>query len=577
MNRITLQMLIVAMVVMVFVIRPADAVEGEVSGVWVENQVMTGHCFVSSGDSLVIEPGVEIRSVSNFNFIVYGTLVAIGTEARPIRFYANGGRGAWGGVRFNGRSSNNSVMGYCEVSYCTRGILLENGTEARVYNCTIQQASWDGIRIEGSNGSVNDCDVTLVTRTGIVVVEGSRPTISKCRISRCDDHGISVGSGCTTIIEDNVISDVGDHGITVASTSIISGNLVLNCGDRGINLHEATRSVLTRNIVDNAQGGYGIEIYRANNVTLENNDIIGCRQTGIHIFSSNTIRLTNNIIASNGQYGLDVQEAFPYLSHNNLTGNTSGNYNGCEAGRDDISVSPMLGQDYIPLENSPMIDAGDEVIPLDPDGSLPDIGARFRNMNVPPVIVSYEPEDFELLDGGGEIEFSVEAEDANDQVPENNDPHPLLYSWFVNDFPEQQGEASSLTHLFEVDGEYCVLVIVDDGYYEGRTSHSWEFVVENAAAPPFETLPPTECRLSAPYPNPFNATARFELVTAVSGETRIRVMDIAGRQVSAIWIGDLSAGRHSFPIDATGIPTGEYVLFVETQTENFSRTLIVIK
>ncbi|MDP8229258.1 MAG: hypothetical protein P9M15_07385, partial [Candidatus Electryoneaceae bacterium] len=133
MNRIMLQMLITAMVVMVLVIRPADAIEGEVSGVWVQNQMMTGHCFVGSGDSLVIEPGVEVRSTGNYNFIVFGTLVAIGTEDRPIRFMSTRAQpGQWGGVRFNGRSSNNSVMRFCEVMHCTRGILLENGTEATV-------------------------------------------------------------------------------------------------------------------------------------------------------------------------------------------------------------------------------------------------------------------------------------------------------------------------------------------------------------------------------------------------------------------------------------------------------------
>ena len=43
--------------------------------------------IVNAGDTLVIQPGVKVNFLGNFNFVIKGTLLSLGTQAKPIYFY----------------------------------------------------------------------------------------------------------------------------------------------------------------------------------------------------------------------------------------------------------------------------------------------------------------------------------------------------------------------------------------------------------------------------------------------------------------------------------------------------------
>lgn len=43
--------------------------------------------YVNAGDTLVIQPGVKVNFLGNYNFIIKGTLLSLGSQADPIWFY----------------------------------------------------------------------------------------------------------------------------------------------------------------------------------------------------------------------------------------------------------------------------------------------------------------------------------------------------------------------------------------------------------------------------------------------------------------------------------------------------------
>jgi len=63
------------------------------------------------GATLIIEPGVEVRLAAGVSFFVEGTLYAVGTAARPIRFVNEGQR--WEGLF--GRPGSNIALEYTEL------------------------------------------------------------------------------------------------------------------------------------------------------------------------------------------------------------------------------------------------------------------------------------------------------------------------------------------------------------------------------------------------------------------------------------------------------------------------------
>ena len=93
---------------------------------------------------------------------------------------------------------------------------------------------------------------------------------------------------------------------------------------------------------------------------------------------------------------------------------------------------------------------------------------------------------------------------------------------------------------------------------------------------PLNLKPLTFC-LYPPYPNPFNNTVFLEMQIPVSGNLRLSVYDITGREVATLVNGHLSLGQHSVVWDADDLSSGVY--FVRLETGDFTQTqkLLLIK
>ncbi|NNF58980.1 MAG: T9SS type A sorting domain-containing protein, partial [Rhodothermaceae bacterium] len=89
-----------------------------------------------------------------------------------------------------------------------------------------------------------------------------------------------------------------------------------------------------------------------------------------------------------------------------------------------------------------------------------------------------------------------------------------------------------------------------------------------AIEPGPDGLPGTH-NLSAAFPNPFNAGARFTLEVAEQQDVRVEVFNALGQRVATLHDGALTAGTiHEFDIDGSDLASGVYL--IRTAGERFS-------
>lgn len=71
---------------------------------------------------------------------------------------------------------------------------------------------------------------------------------------------------------------------------------------------------------------------------------------------------------------------------------------------------------------------------------------------------------------------------------------------------------------------------------------------------------PTAYALHAAYPNPFNPVTTLKLDMPEAGEALVEAYDTSGRRVAVLIDGVLEAGRNAVRFDASGLPSGVYIV-----------------
>ncbi len=546
-------------------------VSGEVRGIWSQRLspwIVVGNITLRAQDSLIIEPGVTVRFAGNFRFDVSGVLIAIGTEQDSIYIISDDMLpGSWRQISLSGIGTRGSRFSYCVIRSAYRGIEVTDCDIiiecSRISNCDNA-----AIRLVRSSSQVINCDISQINSTGIAITSQSRANITNCKITQCGNYGLGVVENSVPTLSKNIIIGANDCGIYLngAGAVIISENIIDIANTRGIYVWESNNVQMTRNIVL-ATNGPGIWIYRSANLTLSNNNIIQSNQYGIY-FSSSSATVVNNIIIQSRSSGIFSDRSSLTMCYNDVWANFR-DYEGVEPGFNDISGNPLFTNpseyDFCPMENSPVIDAGDPGTPRDPDGTRADIGAVFRNQNHPPVITDWVPDTLDFVNGDTEVDFSVTAEDA--------DGHGLRYTWLVNNI--RYGEGQQFRYLFNRDGDYTVKVIVDDGFYLGTTEHIWQFTVRGSGVK--SELMPRDFYISGFYPNPFNQSSKIIINTKIPAILSIKLYDLWGRLVSDSFFGYINAGNHQYMINSDKYTNGEYLVEIQINNKQYYQKLIIIK
>jgi hypothetical protein len=361
--------------------------------------------------TLEIDPGVEVRFAAGVSLTISGTLLVNGTPDQPVTFTSGlepAAPGDWGGLFFVSGSSD-SHLAWCVVEYATTGLRIYAGPGETVSptfsRCTVRHSSLDGIQIEGF---ARACDGALAqpTITGCLVVQNGRCGIFGNGHGDPDDDcteftagGVS-GSVSGSAIRQNqgsgICLEASWDGTELGHGDVwmgIEGNVISGNAVHGVYLYESDRvhSRIENNLLyENAGAGLQSDAkHEEMDLFVANNTVAGNGEGGV-IFNRSAllVHFINNIVVENEGFGL-VAEASndPQASNNDLWHNASGDYDGCEAGVDDISADPLLldpGAGNLRLPSrSPCIDAGTSVgapaTDLDgvtrPQGQEVDIGA----------------------------------------------------------------------------------------------------------------------------------------------------------------------------------------------------------
>jgi hypothetical protein len=88
---------------------------------------------------------------------------------------------------------------------------------------------------------------------------------------------------------------------------------------------------------------------------------------------------------------------------------------------------------------------------------------------------------------------------------------------------------------------------------------------------------PVRCRLSAVFPNPFNASTVVRFDVPAACRVRLDVFDGQGRRVRTLADGVRPAGEWTVRFDASGLPSGAYLVRMEAGGFTASRKIAVVK
>jgi hypothetical protein len=84
--------------------------------------------------------------------------------------------------------------------------------------------------------------------------------------------------------------------------------------------------------------------------------------------------------------------------------------------------------------------------------------------------------------------------------------------------------------------------------------------------------------VSAPFPNPFNPTAQFEVSVSTGQFVRIGLYDLLGARVLALHEGSLEPDRaYAFTVDAGALPSGVYFVHVEGVDSREVKTVMLLQ
>ena len=379
-------------------------VSGDVSGIWGEQDSIyqvVGDVTVPDGQYLTILPGVEVQFMGDYKFTVLGGLYAQGTYEDSVKFVSVFGYwpGAWQYIEFNGVNPGEAVLAYCLIESGERAVYVEN-CQVTISNCLIHGHELSPVKGEDAQIFLNDCIITQNGGSGLSL-QNTSATVIDCEITYHNDlypsgRGINASGSGNITVTGGYIGHNEDNGINCYETSTITLESVeiAENGYDGVSLTNCTMMIASRvSIHNNESDGIFISSNAvtsliAHNLTVSNNGNRG-------IFGYNSVmQITSSIMDRNGYYGVYVSSGSAYLSHNDAYLNEDGNYFNCIPGEGSIEEDPLYvslpGMDFNLQEGSPCIDAGSPSDPLDPDGTVTDMGAYYYDQT--PVLPRTEPE-----------------------------------------------------------------------------------------------------------------------------------------------------------------------------------------
>lgn len=368
---------------------------GNVNGTWAKANspfLINGEITIPNGETLVIEPGVDVVFKGHFKFNVQGRLVAIGTQQDSIHFIAENSVFGWHGIRFNYTSNANdtSKIIYCSLKYGIANTGAYNGSDRCGGAVFIQ--SFDKVLISNSlfEANMNNGDIASATGGAAIYVAYAKPIITKSTfLNNVGTTDCAILLWYTNaIVSNNVFKqNSGPHGpifcgynSPTISNNIIANNTTTRAGGGIFNMTSTARienNIIVNNKSFGGEGeGGGIKCWINDKSKIINNTIafnsaehgggICCNSNSDPIFINNII--WGNTSTDGSQVNLLDTQSDPYFLYCDIQGRKAA-FGGNGAGANytgvyesNIDLNPLFkdtsSADYSLLSPSHCIGAG---------------------------------------------------------------------------------------------------------------------------------------------------------------------------------------------------------------------------
>jgi hypothetical protein len=149
-------------------------------------------------------------------------------------------------------------------------------------------------------------------------------------------------------------------------------------------------------------------------------------------------------------------------------------------------------------------------------------------------------------------------------------------------------DTTGLAYFDDLDAGYWHMQFSKDGY---RDTIIYDVPVMHTLYYPFSVILrqssyinssngvvlPNKIQLLPNYPNPFNSSTNIRFELQGKSWVKIDIYNILGQQIARLFEGELSAGAHTVPFEASGYPSGMYFCRMESDGKLAVQKLQLIK
>jgi len=157
-------------------------------------------------------------------------------------------------------------------------IALEACDGFRLSRVDVRRGLLNGIALKGSSGTVTDCTIRDMSQAGLFSLDARGLTVAHNQVSDCANNGIQIWRG-----------EAGDDG------SMVTANRIERIAAKG---------------GGSGQNGNGVNVFRADGVTVSGNRIVACAYSAIRANAASNMQMVGNACRKIGEVALYAEFAF---------------------------------------------------------------------------------------------------------------------------------------------------------------------------------------------------------------------------------------------------------------------------